>query len=281
MRVAERARALGLRIDLLELWLPRGWKESWVPRRELRELADAGVAPVVVHYFFGDGISRERVERDRAAWRASLERLGSVVAIERRVLVVLEPEFNDAPPSGETAITTWPGFGAELAEAAAIVRRAAPQVWIGTCPGDFSPDRDLERSLAAAIPSLDFLAFQEMRAGTDSRSAARGYLEVGRAAVEYARYLRRFDRPLLLAYLAVSSHDGWEENQVRALHDLARHRETLARQGVFGAIWFQLRDDPEHRGYFGNAEKHFGLLDADGHPKPALAAFRALTRAQR
>ena len=47
---------------------------------------------------------------------------------------------------------------------------------------------------------------------------------------------------------------------------------------MFGLIYFQLRDDPAHLGYFGPAERHFGLLRADGTAKPALDVFRALGR---
>jgi len=45
---------------------------------------------------------------------------------------------------------------------------------------------------------------------------------------------------------------------------------------VFGLVYFQLRDDPNHSGFFGVAERSFGLLRADGSAKPALEAFREL-----
>ena len=74
--------------------------------------------------------------------------------------------------------------------------------------------------------------------------------------------------------MAVSSYQGWTERQAAALRDLADNRGELLRHGVFGVVYFQLRDDPEHGGYFGPAEKHFGLLSAAGEAKPAAAAFR-------
>jgi len=276
--VRDEAARLGVGTDLIELWLPRGWKDSWIDPGELSHLAETGSTPVVVHWFFGDDISRERVRGQLHEWHRSLGRMARRIAIESPVLVVLEPEFNNQPPPGETAVTDWPGFAAELREAARIVRAEAPNARIGVCAGDFSPARGLEAAIGPVADDLDFLAFQEMRAKTRRHDDAGDYLDVGASAVSYADYLRSsFGRPLLLGYLAVSSWDGWERSQARALDSLARRRDELLRHGVFGVIYFQLRDDPHHEGYFGPAEKHFGLTSAEGAPKPALEAFRALS----
>ncbi len=273
-REAER---LGLPTDLFQIWLPRGWHDSWIPRAGLEEIQRRGGVPVVVHSYFTAGISRERVEAARGAWRSDLRRLARAVDVSGPVLVVLEPEFNDGPPAGETPITAWPGFAEELRAAAALLRRGAPSALLGTCAGDFSPDRNLEAVLGPVASELDFLGFQEMRAATAPDAARHGYREVAAAAVDYAGYLERvFGRPLLLCYVAVSSHRGWAEVQANALRGLVERRAELVRRGVFGLIYFQLRDDPRHEGYFGPAERHFGLLDAAGAPKPALPILREL-----
>jgi hypothetical protein len=275
----DQAIAQGLRPDLFEIWLPRGWSEHWVERDVLQDLARRGITPVVVHYFFGDAISAERFEAQRDDWYASLWRMARLVRMREPVLVVLEPEFNIAPPEGETALVDAPWLADDLRAAARLIREQAPNARVGVCPGDFSPTRGLEPLLGAAAPELDFLAFQEMRAATDPDAGGEGYLELGDAAVDYARYLRRaFGLPLLLAYVAVSSYDGWERAQAEALASLVARRDALARAGVFGVVYFQLRDDPDHRGYFGPAERNFGLLRADGTPKPALDAFLELQR---
>jgi hypothetical protein len=279
LRWLAEARAHDLPTDLFQIWLPRDWWRHWSPGDELQRMADEGTVPVVVHYFFGDGISRQRVLAQRDEWHASLRRLGRAIRIDGPVLVVLEPEFNDDPPAGESRITDWPGFAGELAEAVRIVRDGAPNALVGVCAGDFSPDRNLQRVLEPVAHRLDFLAYQEMRAASSSEAAAPGYLDVGQSAVDYARYLQQsFGKPILLAYVAVSSWGGWEKRQAEALAGLARERRSLRRAGVFGVVYFQLRDDPEHEGYFGPAEKHFGLLDARGREKPAAAAFRELVR---
>jgi hypothetical protein len=278
--LSDDARRLGVPLDFLQVWLPRGWQESWIDPERLAALARGGTTPVVVHWFFGDAISRERVSGMRAEWEESLRRMARRIADAGQVLVVLEPEFNNAPPQGETAVVDWAGFGDALADAARLVRSEAPQARVGTCAGDFSPDRDLDLVLARAAPALDFLAFQEMRAST--RAEGDAYLDVGAAALDYAHYLARFARPLLLAYVAVSSHgpsdQGWEEKQARALSSLASRRAELREAGVFGAIYFQLRDDPAHEGWFGAAERAFGLATAAGNAKPALAAWREIAQ---
>lgn len=276
--VRDEAARLGLGTDLIQLWLPRGWEDSWIDPKDLSQLAASGSTPVVVHWFFGDAISRERVRAELHEWHRSLGRMARRIAIESPVLVLLEPEFNNAPPAGETAVTDWAGFATELREAVRIVRSVAPNARVGVCAGDFSPTRNLERVLGPIAGELDFLAFQEMRAKTRRHDEAGDYLDLGAAAVSFASYLQRaFGRPLLLGYVAVSSWDGWEDSQARALDSLARRREELLRQGVFGVIYFQLRDDPQHEGYFGPAESHFGLSSAEGVAKPALEAFRALS----
>lgn len=273
--VLEEARQHGIGTDYLQLWLPRGWRDSWIEPAELRRLTDAGTTPVVAHWFFGDEISRERVEAERHAWHRSLARMARRIAIGAPVLVLLEPEFNNAPPAGETATTAWPGFADELREAARIVRQLAPEARVGVCAGDFSPTRNLETALSGVADDLDFIAFQEMRGITRHRE---DQLDLGQAALSYSRYLKAaFGRPIFIGYVAVSSYGGWRDAQTRALRTLVAQRGALLREGVFGLVWFQLRDDPEHRGWFGEAERHFGVLDAAGRPKPALEALRALS----
>jgi hypothetical protein len=269
--------ALSLDIDLLQVWLTRGWDETWIPRQHLESLSARGIVPVVTHYYFGDWISQERIESSREAWLDSVRRMAQAVRMSGPVLVVLEPEFNIQPPRGETHTLAWSGFSDAMQEAVEMVRTHAPNARVGTCVGDFPGPPMLELALADVAPKLDFIAFQEMRAITDREAGRPHYLAVGRAATDYARYLKRaFGRPLLLSYVAVSSYEGWEDEQSEGLRDLRAHGEALRDAGVFGWLYFQLHDDPAHTGYFGPAERHFGLVRPDGTPKPALAEFRAL-----
>jgi polysaccharide biosynthesis protein PslG len=62
--------------------------------------------------------------------------------------------------------------------------------------------------------------------------------------------------------------------RIRAVLDaFVRRREKLA---IFGVIYYNWRDAPTYAGgqdFFG---LHTGLLDFDGHPKPALGAYRSV-----
>ncbi len=94
----ETARAAGLKLDFFQVWLPRGWKEDWVKRKNVLKLAKQGITPIVVHYYFGDEISQERVEASREGWYSSMWRMANLIRMDAPVLVILEPEFNIAPP---------------------------------------------------------------------------------------------------------------------------------------------------------------------------------------
>jgi hypothetical protein len=268
------AESLGQPTDLLSIWLPRGWTASWLPQQRLQQLVEQGTVPVVLHYYFEDRISQQAIERNRKGWHKSLAAMGRLVRNVDPVLIVLEPEFNDLPPKGETQALLWPGLVQELSEAIDIVRAQAPHAMISIGAGDFSPARDLDPVIWKLVHKLDFLAFQEMRAQTDPDFTGPDYFKVGEAAVEYAAYLKQFDLPILLAYVALSSYSDWEQNQADMLAQLQQQEANLRAQGVFGLTYFQLFDDPKHTGYFGAAERNFGLYTHTGVAKPAAEVLK-------
>ncbi len=268
------ARALEQPTDLITIWLPRGWRASWIPKRRLKQLTEVGTIPVILHYYFEDRISQQAIERNRNGWHQSLRHMGEQLKDIHPVLIVLEPEFNDEPPPGETHTMQWPNLASELSMAIDIVREQAPHAMISVGAGDFSPTRNLEHVIWPIIHKLDFLAFQEMRADTDPDYRSVDYFNVGDAAVEYAAYLKQFGLPILLAYVALSSHGNWENKQKTMLQQLRNKNDQLKQNGVFGVSYFQLFDDPQHQGYFKAAEKHFGLYTHDGTAKPAAEVFK-------
>lgn len=278
----EKARQDGIRVDYVEIWLTRGWEENWASQEDLLRVSDEGLVPVIMHYYFAEDISREYVEAHLDEWYADLDRLAALIDIDRQVWVVLEPEFNDAPSSG-TPITEWEGFNDAVIGAVDRIRDGAPMAKVSICPGDFQR-LDLELCLERAVPHLDFLSFQELRAATYYEPSSPGRLHVVDSAVRFSKYLKdTFHKPILLAYLGISTYKdgdpvGWEEEQAMVVKSVFDRSHELLANGVFGLIYFEYYDDPLHSGFFGEAEKYFGLMDKDGEPKSAWHIWRENSR---
>ena len=271
---------MGLRPRFQALWFTRGWNATWVRQAQIREMARAGVVPVAISYYWGDHISVEKVRAERKAWLAHVEKVAKHMAVAGTFLLVLEPEFNNKPAAGLTPITRWADWNDLLLAAMGTARRQAPGVLVGPCPGDFAL-HNLGLSMGRAAKAADFIAFQEMRASTRAFGYPEPYQRVDLAATRFAGYLSRtFRKPLLLAYLAVSSHGrtkkgrSWVQVQASILDRFGRSLPGLKRMGLFGALLFQLYDDPQHTGYFGRAERGFGLVTAMGRAKPALQVVK-------
>ena len=278
----EKTRQDGIKMDYIEIWLTRGWEEDWASQEDLMRVADEGLVPVIMHYYFAEDISREYVENHLDDWYADLERLATQVNIGREVWIVLEPEFNDRPSSG-TPITEWEGWNDAVIGAAEILKQGAPRSKVSVCPGDFN-QFDLELCLSRAAVELDFLSFQELRASTYYEPSSPGRLHVVDSAMRFSKYLREtFEKPVLLAYLGISTYKdgdplGWEDEQAMVIKAMFDRSHELLANGVFGLVYFEYYDDPFHSGFFGEAEKYFGLMDKDGEPKPAWHIWRENSR---
>ena len=149
----------------------------------------------------------------------------------------------------------------------------APNLLVGICPGDFGSE-DLEPAVGEVVEYSDFVAFQEMRAVTQPSETNDDYEDITERALGYADYLyTTFDKPVLLAYAAVSTHGGWEQIQADVVEHLFEARSELQKRGVFGILYFMLFDDPQHAGYFEAAETDFGLVRSDGEPKAGWHTF--------
>lgn len=278
----------GLKFKYAALWLVPGWTH-WLKKEMLVRIAEDGYTPLLLYYTFGDKSSKEYLEADEGArikaWREDIEKnLAPLADIGSEVLIALEPEFNVVPGSG-TPITSWPEWNEIAAAAIDSIRAKAPLAKVGLCPGDWG-NYNLYPSMHRAAKKSDFIAFPEMRASTDPSTDPRSprYQDVGQAAVDFAAYLKRtFNKPLLFAYLALSSFEGgdplgWESVQARMLEGVFDRERELAKHGVFGVAFFAYFDDPGHgTEFFGEAEKHFGLKDASGATKKAWRVWKERT----
>ncbi len=272
------AREHGAPVNAQAIWLTRRWNESWLSRKDLKKMAKDGVVPVLILYYFGEDITRDYVIKHRRDWYLYLMRVAAIAAIDSPVLVVLEPEFNDTSNPKDNLVISWPGFNEVVIDGIYLLRSLAPNLLVGLCPGDFG-GQDLELSVGEAVEYSDFIAFQEMRASTRPSRISETYEDVTESSLQYAEWLKlTFDKPILLAYLAVSTYDPykgrWRQHQASVLKHVFRKRACLQDRGVFGMLYFMLFDDPEHTGYFGDAEPYFGLVDHLGNPKIGWHIFR-------
>lgn len=269
----------GADINAHAIWLTRRWDESWLSRSDLEDMARNGVIPVLVLYYFADDISREVVLKHRQDWYFYLMKVAALASIDYPVLVVLEPEFNDESNDDDTLVLAWGGFNEVVIDGIYILRSLAPNILVGVCPGDFGDSQDIEYSAGEAVQYSDFVAFQEMRASTQTTLVNDTFEDVTGRALSYSHRLsEKFDKPVLLAYAAVSTYsDGngdWHQYQADILDNLFTSVPELRSNRVFGILNFMLFDDPEHVGYFEEAEPFFGLVDSAGSPKPGWRVFK-------
>lgn len=290
--VYQQAKKEGLDFKYVALWLTPGWTE-WVNQEKLRQIVRDGYTPLLLYYTFGDRSSKEYLEENNRArlkaWQEDIEKnLTPLVNIGSEVLVALEPEFNVIPASG-TPITAWKEWNEIAEKAIDTLHKGAPFVKVGLCPGDWG-NYNLETSMREAAKKSDFIAFPEMRAATDPSvdTQAPRYRDVAGAALDFTAYLKRtFNKPILFAYLALSSYAdsdprGWEKIQAKIIDQLFKREKELLKNGVFGLVYFAYYDDPGHgTEFFGQAEKYFGLKDAQGKPKKAWKVWKKHTRRSR
>ncbi|MGQ0537175.1 MAG: hypothetical protein ACT4PT_14025 [Methanobacteriota archaeon] len=265
------------------------WAGAWILRdgpsaldHDLARLQAARVTPVVQFYHWGDDLSpacfgsgcfseAHGVWKDRAGWRllADLvaERLAEHLA-GAPAYIVLETEFNKG------GMAAHEPFDAALAEMTERLRAGYPAARVVLGFGTWAHEDwgAFDRAAAAA----DAIGVQGLRGST------RGTLEEYRALDE-ALYLGakeaegRFGKTILLDDVGLSSfpEPAFRREQEHALARILSRIPEFSRAGVEGLVYRGLRDVPtmDPANHFGEAERHWGLADADGAPKPALGAF--------
>jgi len=270
----------GLRFRYFQMWLTKQWQDAWVGgQAALQRMADDGYTPVITYYYFGGSISKEAVEADLLDWYQDCQRLHRLLDIDREILVLIEPEFNVAAPRGSTSIYNWSGWNEAVRGAIARIRGASSRIKVGLCPGDFGRF-NLDKCMKDVAGDCDFLAFQELRGSSHPHSSSQKYRDVASSAIDFAGYLQsRFRRPLLMC-VGISSYTdkdplGWSAEQCVAISGILSRLDALQQRGVFGLIYFEYFDDPQHDySFFGEAERHFGLKNGQGAPKPAWELWR-------
>ncbi|MBW2526935.1 MAG: hypothetical protein JRI23_22325 [Deltaproteobacteria bacterium] len=257
-----------LEVTFTQAWIGgSGWTD-WFQADDVAEMVAAGYTPEVIHYYFGDPQLDDVIAR-QADFLADIQTLADLLAdsgVGDQVLVTLEPEFNQG------AVATWPEWNDLMIQAIDILHGTAG-CKVGLLPGDWDIDHVLPISMGRAALSLDYVAYQEMRASTQNeRSDA---LQVPDRAVRFSHYLsRKFMRPVRLGYLMVSDYGGWEDTQRQVVIDMCERQAELQAAGTVAVAWMSYMDRPGAGGYFGEAEAHKGLKTADNMPKPAWHVFK-------
>lgn len=275
------ARSFGVAVSYGSTWAG-SWNQRWGwggIEQELQQARSAGVTAVIPWLYWSDDISPSCVEngctdryqgvwKDRATWTRLANELADLAARYGGAgsLIVIEPEFN------KNGIEDYETFDGYLAEQAAIFHARGLQVVLGFGNWGQSKWTRFDRAVAAA----DMLGTMSLQSSVRDAGT---YLAGAEHLVNAAQYLRgRFGKPLLIYDVGFSSYpdSSYESHQDTVVAEIFRRMPELKAAGVQGMIWRMLADDPnfDTANYHGIAERHWGLLHADGRPKAAFRWFR-------
>ena len=277
-----KARQLGMPVAYGSAWAG-SWVQKWGWKdveRKLRAAKAAGVVPVVQWWYWGDDISPncvehgctdryEGVRKDKANWtRLSNELADLIVNVmgpDSGTLVITETEFN------KNGIENYEPFDGYLAEQADIFHARRLKVVLGFGNWGRSQWKNFDRAVASA----DLLGAQILQSSVRDAST---YLSGADMLLQGARYNRQtFNKPTFVTDFAFSSYPepSYLNDQDTVVREVFARMDEFRAAGVQGMIWRMLVDDPafDTANYHGEAERHWGLLHADGSAKPAFTPF--------
>jgi hypothetical protein len=282
---AQRARNLGMPVAYGNVWAG-AWnqpeKYGWGGiKTQLKAAQSAQVVPVIHWYYWGDDISPACVEngchstyhggvdKNKATWYRMSRELAALTAEvfgrNSGAIVVLETEFN------KKGIGRYEPFDGYLAEHAQIFHEQGLKVVIGF--GNW--DRHLWPNFDRAIAAADMLGVMALQSSVRDSST---YMSGAEMLLSAARYNQRtFGKPSFVSDFAFSSFpdESYELSQDAVIRDIFRRMDEFRAAGVRGFVWRMLFDDPKFSlaNYHKEAERHWGLINADGTPKLAFQPF--------
>jgi len=266
------ARKKGIRNNTHGIWITKTFKKHWINKRQLAEMGQNGITPLLIFYYFGDHISVENITANWEKYRRFLVKTSSYLATKQKLFIVFEPEFNLEARNNKTSVYTWRGFNEFIIATVKIFRHYFPQAKIGICPGDFR-SHNFKKSIERGVKYVDFIAFQELWAATRKSNLSERFEDVTDYALSFTNYLHRtFKKPILLSYIGISSYrppgsaQDWRIIQSDIIRNMSNILPVFIEKGLFGILYFELFDDPKHVGYFGVAERDFGLIDIKEKP---------------
>jgi len=266
--------------NAVSIWITKDWEEPWYDVQTTQKLMNRGYTPMFIFYWFGDDISPKYVQKNEKAYFVALKKfIIYMKKLHGQKIVVLNPEYN------MFGTEEWEPMNNIFLKSYKMLREDK-QVIVGPCIGDFGdykyvnePEewRLFDKSISKAAKQADFIAFQEMRALTKNTKG--DILRTPKRAYNFSKYLyKKYKKPTLLAYLAISSYGkGGEDIESRVYKGFVRYLPKMKKEAklmLFGT--FHYFDYPGHVGYFNKAEEFFGLLKKDATPKKALKYYNEL-----
>jgi hypothetical protein len=264
------------------------WVGSWTERygwgdadSQLKLAKSAGITPVVNWWYWGDDISPRFVEqggrdkyhpdikKDKATWYRMSQELADHITKtmgDREAIVVVETEFNKG------GIEHYAPFDQYLTDVEKIFHQKGNiKVVLGF--GNWGSQQWGRFDRAAA--EADIVGTQLLQSSVRDKST---YLNAVDTVVTGTRTLHElFHKPVLLIDFVLSSYPEptYEANQAKVVKELFTRLPELKAAGLEGVIWRMLKDDQrfDTANYHGEAERHWGLVRADGSFKTAYATF--------
>jgi hypothetical protein len=263
------------------------WAGAWNQRygwggieSQLQTARANGLIPVIQWWYWGDDISPSCVEngcqdryqgvlKNRATWTRMSTELADLVVrtmgAGTPAIIIIENEFNKG------GIETYEPFDGYLAEQAQIFRSRNQRVVVGFGNWGQSLWGNFDRAAAAS----DYLGTQILYSSVREPNTYMTGIDMLVSGA--ARLQTMFGKPTFVTDVGFSSYPApaYETYQDLIVQELFARMGELKAAGVRGIVWRMLADDPTFNtaNYHGMAERHWGLLRADGTEKLAYSAF--------
>ncbi|WP_298440235.1 hypothetical protein [uncultured Ferrimonas sp.] len=260
----------------LTLWITRQSDWRWLQPDILRMASRAGYTPMISLWYFGDEISPEFVVANWDAYVSMVNnQLIPLLQHLPQAYLLLEPEYN------KNGIENWPEWDQRMSQIIDLVKQKLPNVKVGLVLGDWDQtgQRPSYETSLNAIGKSDFIGSMLMIANyTESIHSDPDWspwirsLRLGRSLQQ------RFNKPWMLAYVAIASQPYWQRRQQVELAKLEAYLPQMKSYGLFALNWFSAVDEPAQTGWFADAETSFGLLQADYQPKPVFQQWQQLAQ---
>lgn len=261
-----------LPVSYLTHWITRKTNWQWESRQKLQAAVNAGYTPVISYWYFGDEISPGFVKQNLDAYYRDIqEHLIPLIQDIPNVMILLEPEFN------KNGIPGWGEWDAIESKAISLIRQGAPHAKIGLVAGDWGhyEAKDTLANIEQSVERSDFIGFMLMSSASYEQPIVNPAWQLVERGNRMADFLQgRFNKPIYMAYLALSTDQNWQQKQAVYIQQIFQNIPYYIDRGIFGLSFFSLFDNPDQQGWFANSEQHFGLLTLNAEEKPGAGVWR-------